>query len=311
MVNRRTFLKGMSALAMSGLAVKADAAKHFFSADSIHAVKDQKHIGLQTYSLAGKLEKDLSTGMDRIAKMGYTELEICGYRGDTGDFGGFTAQEYRTAAENAGLKITGSHLNPPVRKYTRENLSQISDFWKKAVEMHHELGVRNMVQPGLPQIETEDDAKLVAEVYNNAGEISNAAGILWGYHNHSGEFRKVANAGVDAQKEGKYIEEIFLKNTDPEKVIFELDCYWAVMGQQDPCEWLEDYSGRYKLLHIKDRWILGDSGMMNFEKIFNVAYKNGLIGFYVELERDRRFNRDQWDGVEASAKYLLSKDFVK
>lgn len=311
MVNRRTFLKGMSALAMSGLAVKTNAAKNFFSANSIGAVEGQKHIGLQTYSLAGQLEKDLRAGMDRIAKMGYTELEICGYKGDTGKFSGITAQEFRTAAENAGVKITGSHLNPPIYKYTRDNLPQISDFWKKAVEIHHELGVRNMVQPGLPHVETEDDGKLIAEAYNNAGELANAAGILWGYHNHSGEFRKVANAGIDPEKEGKYIEEIFLKNTDPKKVMFELDCYWAVMGQQDPCEWLEDYPDRYKLLHIKDRWILGDSGMMNFEKIFNVAYKNGILGFYVELERDRRLHRDQWDGVEASIKYLQAKDFVK
>lgn len=41
--------------------------------------------------------------------------------------------------------------------------------------------------------------------------------------------------------------------------MFELDVYWAVMGQQDPVEWMENYPNRFKLLHIKDRWIIGDS----------------------------------------------------
>lgn len=50
--------------------------------------------------------------------------------------------------------------------------------------------------------------------------------------------------------------------------MFELDVYWAVMGQQDPVEWMENYPNRFKLLHIKDRWIIGDSGMMNFPNIF-------------------------------------------
>lgn len=50
--------------------------------------------------------------------------------------------------------------------------------------------------------------------------------------------------------------------------MFELDVYWTVMGQQDPVEWMENYPNRFKLLHIKDRWIIGDSGMMNFPNIF-------------------------------------------
>ena len=53
-----------------------------------------------------------------------------------------------------------------------------------------------------------------------------------------------------APPKGTYIEELFLKNTDPDKVMFELDVYWAVMGQQDPVEWMENYPNRFKLLHI-------------------------------------------------------------
>ena len=92
--------------------------------------------------------------------------------------------------------------------------------------------------------------------------------------------------------------------------MFELDVYWAVMGQQDPLEWLEDYPDRFKLLHIKDRWIIGDSGMMNFPNIFKKGYEIGILGYYVELEGDRK-GRTQFEGVEKSAQYLQSADFVK
>ena len=122
------------------------------------------------------------------------------------------------------------------------------------------------------------------------------------------------NNGIDSHNDGtgKNVDiEIYLKkNTDPDKVMFELDVYWAVMGQQDPVEWMENYPNRFKLLHIKDRWIIGDSGMMNFPNIFKKAYEIGILGYYVELEGDKK-GRTQFEGVEKSAAYLQAAPFVK
>ena len=174
-----------------------------------------------------------------------------------------------------------------------------------------------MVQPSLPRIENEDDAKRVCDVFNKAGEITSQAGILWGYHNHNREFERVLKAGEKKAErpnrrapQGTYIEELFMKNTDPKKVMFELDVYWTVMGQQDPLDWMDQYKDRIKLLHIKDRWILGASGMMNFPNIFKKAYEIGILGYFVELEGDPK-GRTQFEGVEASAKYLQNASFVK
>ena len=64
------------------------------------------------------------------------------------------------------------------------------------------------------------------------------------------------------------------------------------------------------LLHIKDRWIIGDSGMMNFPNIFKKAYEIGILGYYVELEGDKK-GRTQFEGVEKSAAYLQAAPFVK
>ena len=98
-------------------------------------------------------------------------------------------------------------------------------------------------------------------------------------------------------REGELIYELFLKNTDPSLVFFEMDVYWAVMGQQDPIQWLKNYKDRIKVLHIKDRAVLGDSGMMNFEKIFAQAAANGIKDYFVELER-MPDGRTQFEGVK-------------
>ena len=57
-----------------------------------------------------------------------------------------------------------------------------------------------------------------------------------------------------------------LKDTDPSKVYFEMDVYWTVMGQNDPVEYMQKHPDRIKVLHIKDRAVFGQSGMMNFER---------------------------------------------
>ena len=62
-----------------------------------------------------------------------------------------------------------------------------------------------------------------------------------------------------------------------------MDVYWTVIGQNDQLSILKT-SDRIKVLHIKDRAVLGQSGMMNFEMIFKQAYANGIQDYFVELE---------------------------
>lgn len=83
-----------------------------------------------------------------------------------------------------------------------------------------------------------------------------AAGIPFGYHNHDMEFAKVVPGGTEMKfgrhNKGEKVYDIFLANTDPSLVFFEMDVYWAVMGQQDPVEYITKYADRIKVLHIKD-----------------------------------------------------------
>lgn len=313
METKREFLKKLGLLTVGGM-VGGSFKTSQASESGSRLFPPKKNIGLQLYSLGRELTEDVPAGLKKVAEIGYSTAETAGYR--EGKIYNYEIAEFKKLAEDAGLKVTGSHVNPPVRKYTKENAGEIADFWKATAEDHAKLGVTSLVQPGMPTIESHDDAAMVCEVFNKAGEIAKAAGIKWGYHNHHMEFGRVVKEEDKAKQRnpwipvGDVIYDLLLNGTDPSLVFFEMDVYWTVMGQNDPLEYFEKYAGRFPILHIKDRSILGKSGMMNFENIFNKAYKNGLDEFYVELENIRE-NITQFEGVKQCFDYLNNASFVK
>ena len=306
METKREFLKKLGLLTVgSVVAGSVSPAIASESKNSISAAK--KSVGLQLYSLGRELTSDVPAGLKKVVDIGYTTAECAGYR--EGKMYNYEMEDFSKIAKDAGLNITGTHVNPPVRKYTKENAGEIADFWKKTVEDHLKLGVKTVVQPGMPEMETKDDVAMVCEVFNKAGEIARAAGIKWGYHNHNREFDRIGGAGEN-RRGGEIKYDLMLNGTDPGLVFFEMDVYWTVMGQSDPLEYFEKYAGRFPILHIKDRSVLGQSGMMNFENIFKKAYENGLDEYYVELEGIRE-GMTQFEGVKLCYDYLNKAPFVK
>ncbi|HKI89672.1 MAG TPA: sugar phosphate isomerase/epimerase [Draconibacterium sp.] len=310
METKREFLKKLGLLTAAGMfggslspALASESKNKMFA--------PKKSMGLQLYSLGRELTDDIPNGLKKVVKIGYSTAEMAGY--SNRKMYGVEMSEFKKMADDAGLKLTGSHVNPSVRKYSKSNMGEIADFWEKTVEDHLKCGVKTIVQPGMPQMETPDDVALVGEVFNKNGEITKAANIKWGYHNHSHEFERVSNPGEQQangrRPAGKIIYDLMLEGTDPSLVFFEMDVYWTVMGQQDPLEYFEKYAGRFPILHIKDRAVLGQSGMMNFKNIFDMAYKNGLDEFYVELEAVRG-NISQFEGVKECFDYLNKAPFV-
>ena len=314
MINRRNFLRNASLFTLGGLMAgkvgNAVAAQPATAA--VFEATAAKNIGLQIYSLGDELYKDVPGGMKKLKKMGYQTIELAGY--GKGKIRDIELMDFKKMADDAGIKILSSHVNPPVREYTKENLNTIKEFWKKTADDHAKLGVKYLVQPGQPSTRNVEETKFVCEVFNEAGKIVKAAGIPFGYHNHDMEFAKVVSGGTEMKfgrhNKGEKVYDIFLANTDPSLVFFEMDVYWAVMGQQDPIEWLKKYPNRIKVLHIKDRAILGESGMMNFENIFQQAYANGIKDYFVELE-GMPDGRSQFEGVKGCVDYLLKAPFVK
>lgn len=66
--------------------------------------------------------------MKQLKQMGYSTLELAGY--NNGKINGVDMMEFKKMAEDAGLKITSSHVNPPTGEYTPDTRNTIMEYWK-------------------------------------------------------------------------------------------------------------------------------------------------------------------------------------
>lgn len=84
MTDRRTFLRNISLLTLGGIAsqkvMASNPTRSIPATDAISSATAGKKMGLQTYSLGQELLQDMPNGLNRLAKAGYTDLEIFGYR---------------------------------------------------------------------------------------------------------------------------------------------------------------------------------------------------------------------------------------
>ncbi|MDH6306158.1 sugar phosphate isomerase/epimerase [Parabacteroides sp. PF5-5] len=320
MTNRRNFIKSASLLTAGGLLAGTTGAAHASSPSVASSAASKKKLGLQIYSLQKELYDDLPKRMKELKNMGYVNLELAGY--GKGKIGDVEMMEFRKMAEDAGLKIVSSHVNPSIEgvpflmEYKKEILPQVKEYWIQTVADHVKLGCKFLIQPMMPMCRTYEEALLVCEFFNEAGKICKDAGLLFGYHNHHMEFQRLLKPGEEEKfanpfaPKGEQIQDIFIANTDPSLVCFELDVYWTVRGGNDPLAYLKKHSDRIKALHIKDVAVLGQSGMLNFENIFKQMYKNGIEDYFVELEQ-MPDGRTQFAGVKDCAAYLKKASFVK
>ena len=128
MTDRRTFLRNISLLTLGGIAsqkvMASNPTRSIPATDAISSATAGKKMGLQTYSLGQELLQDMPNGLNRLAKAGYTDLEIFGYREDTGKFGDYNpknttfiaSKDYKKMVDDAGLRISSSHLTPSLRE---------------------------------------------------------------------------------------------------------------------------------------------------------------------------------------------------
>ena len=273
------------------------------------AAKPKKEMALQLYSIRdviGTPEKYAANHVEVFKKLnawGYTAIEAANYDQGKGTFYGVTPQQFRADCEAAGLRCLSSHTT---RGLTADELKN-HDFiealrwWDKAIADHKAAGMKYIVTPGWGVPKTLEEAQTMCDYANAIGQKCRAAGLLYGYHTHSHEFQKV---------EGTRWIEYMMEHIAPENMFWQMDTYWCVMAQQSPVEYFKKYPGRFAMLHIKDLYELGASGMLGFDAIFTNAGTAGLHDYVVEMEGTDG-TIDIMEGVRRCADFLNKSKFVK
>lgn len=278
MSTRRSFLKQTSLLTVAA-----------FVDPSFLA--NQHKIGVQLYTLRDQISKDPKGIIQKVAALGYNEVESFGY--NDGKYFGLTATEFATLLKQNNLTHPSGHYM----------LTALSNNWDKAIADAKIAGQKYMVLAYLLDTErkTIDDYKKIAVQINKAAEACKKAGIQFAYHNHDFEFIDMG---------GQHGYDIFLKETDADLVKFELDLFWIAKAGKDPVEMFKQHPGRFPLWHVKDMdntekksFTEVGSGVIDFKKIFAASKTAGMKHFFVEQDV---CPGPPLESIEKSIKYLKS-----
>lgn len=266
----------------------------------------KKDISIQLYSVRsligsfGNAKNDYKPLLDTLAKMGYTSVEAASY--SDGKFYGQDPAQFKADVEATGMKVLSSHINRYLtdKELKSGDFSETLKWWDACIAAHKAAGMEYLVMPYLGVPATVKDLQTYCDYFNAVGKKCLENGIKFGYHNHAHEFQKV---------EGKEVMyDYMLQHTDPQYVFFEMDVYWAVIGDASPVEYFKKYPGRFKVLHIKDEKEIGQSGMVGFDAIFNNAKTAGVENIVVEVER---YSYDDIArSIKESIEYLEAAPFV-
>lgn len=185
-------------------------------------------IGLELYTVRNELEKDFAGTIQKVAAIGYQEVELYAFLNKS-------AAEIRRTIKDNGLLCPVAHYDMTLQPRLQQE-----------IEYAHELGLRYMLMAWLTPEERKslDQYKRYFDFFNHAGAETKKAGIQFGYHNHNFEFKEFN--GVTPFDE-------LLRLTDPQLVKIELDCFWMTWAGRDPVAYMKRDPDRFPLLHIKDR----------------------------------------------------------
>jgi len=241
-------------------------------------------IGLQLYSLRMDTAKDLLGTMRKVAEIGYDGVEFAGYFG-------VPAKELKTALDDFGMKPAGSHIG----------IDQLTSRLDAVIDFSLELGEPYIICPGLPHEMTDSmEACLnTAELFNRIGEKCNANGLQFYYHNHYHEFEK---------RNGEFILDILMANTEEDNLHAELDTYWVEYAGLKSVDFMKKYGNRCSILHIKDmldhtnkNCVTIGQGVLDFKEITALGKELGVRWYTVEQEE---FAGNPYEDLEQGLKYL-------
>lgn len=190
-------------------------------------------VGLILYSVREEMAKAPIATVEKVAKLGYKNIEVCNHNAiaDPGCGFGVDAAELKSTFDRFGSQVVSSHIFP----LEKADLPAVLDY-------NRTLGNRNIVNP-MGRFTTCDDLMRQCEFFNKAGKACHEEGFTFLYHNHDHEFRTFG---------GKSILDLMVENTDPDCLSLELDTFWVMRAGKDPLEMLKHFGRRVKLVHQKD-----------------------------------------------------------
>ena len=238
-----------------------------FSCAPKNEVAEDLPVALQLYTVRDNVAEDFPGTLLKVKEMGFDGVEFAGLFGHT-------PEQVKEWCNTAGLTPISAHV--PFDEMVADIDKVIADY--KAI------GCEYIVVPYVSS-ECHPDGENFLDMVKNIriwGEKANAAGLTLLYHNHDFEFKKLENGqcGLDYMYE----------NVPAEYLQTELDQCWVKYAGYDPVEYLQKYSGRSPVVHLKDFYKSGEQegdpyaliGLNEDEKKENTAFEFRPVGYGIQ-----------------------------
>ena len=260
-------------------------------------------IGLQLYTIRTEMERDFEGALERVAAIGYKEVEFAGYFKRT-------PKEISSLLKRCELTAPSAHIA----------YQSLESSWPEVLEVAQILGHNYLVVPMIDSdlAETLDGWKRAADLFNRAGEVSKRAGIQLVYHNHFFEFIPL---------EGELPYNILLEACDPDLLKMEMDFCWIAAVGHGPLPYFQRYPGRFPLVHLKQLKSLPtrrpdegaheffeqtipeitevDDGVIDWESTLSQSTQAGIEHYFVEQDAPD----SPFDSIRKSCDYVYRLRF--
>ena len=192
-------------------------------------------VAVQLYSVRDEMEKDFYGTIQQMKDLGYDGVEFAGLFGED-------PEKIKAFCEEIGIIPISAHV--PYYDMLENPEEVLSDYAK--------IGCKYVVVPYLTEEcrPGTDGFAATVEGIRKIGEAAKALGIQLLYHNHDFEFVKIGE---------EYALDV-LYSTIPEDLLkTEIDTCWVNVAGVNPAEYIEKYSGRAPVVHLKDFKKSGDN----------------------------------------------------
>lgn len=243
-------------------------------------------IAVMAYTVLAQALQDLEGTLDRLATIGFRGIETYGV------VERFGPRRVRDAIAGAGLELTSAHTPFPAGAEAERLLDDAA-----------ELGAGTLVwSMEREEFDSPESISQGLQRVNEAAALAATRGMTIAYHNHFAEF---------SQRFGGLRAYDVLRAQLDERVVFELDAYWAQVGGADAADVLRLLGERVRLIHIKDgpalsyeNDIMVPIGEGRIDWARTLCTPSGLRWHIVELER---LHVDTFEALQRSYDHLVGR----
>ena len=259
-----------------------------------------QQLGVQLYSVRHfiKTPQDADLTFQKLAEMGYTEVQTAGHE--------FDAELFAALLQKHGLRVIGTHTKFPKMQENPQETLRVNKLWNST-----NIGIGSMP----PEYRTDLKAvKCFISECNRLAKFFFEHGCRLTYHNHNFEFCRIDGY--------KTVMDVLYEELDPNTTSFVLDTCWVAAAGADVCAWLKKLSGRIDILHLKDMTLQKENetylpqitevgnGNLYWDGILQTARDINVRHYIVEHD-NHWIDGDPFKSLQQSADFLQKYRMIK